>query len=208
MDYRPLYRVLDPESRDPAARIFRVVHHALAAFGIAIVLAETMEPVQADYGQELAAGFYIVGGFFIAEYLLRLIAAPAKPGPEHLAAWRARALWSVSPGGIFDLICALPGVLFMTERSWASFFGFIWASKYVRYSPGLASLGRVARKAAAVFFPGVARLRNCDAYGCEHRLSPGARGQPGGVRLDPRRAVVGDRHVDDDRLWRRRALPN
>jgi voltage-gated potassium channel len=145
MDYRPLYRVLDPESHDPAARIFRVVHHALAAFGIAIVLAETMESVQADYGQELAAGFYIVGGFFIAEYLLRLIAAPAKPGHEHLASWRARALWAVSPGGIFDLVCALPGVLFMTERSWASFFGFIWASKYVRYSPGLASLGRVVR---------------------------------------------------------------
>src|ERR1044071_3900125 len=145
MDYRPLYRVLDPESHDPAARIFRVVHHALAAFGIAIVLAETMEPVQADYGQELAAGFYIVGGFFIAEYLLRLIAAPATTGPAGLASWRARALWSVSPGGIFDLVCALPGVLFMTERSWASFFGFIWASKYVRYSPGLASLGRVVR---------------------------------------------------------------
>jgi len=145
MDYRPLYRVLDPESHDPAARIFRVVHHALAAFGIAIVLAETMEPVQADYGQELAAGFDIVGGFFIAEYLLRLIAAPAKPGHEHLASWRARALWAVSPGGIFDLVCALPGVLFMMERAWASFFGFIWASKYVRYSPGLASLGRVVR---------------------------------------------------------------
>ena len=145
MDYRPLYRVLDPESPDPAARIFRVVHHVLAAFGIAIVLAETMEPVQADYGAQLAAGFYVVGGFFIAEYLLRLIAAPSKPGHEHLPAWRARALWAVSPGGIFDLVCALPGVLFMTERSWASFFGFIWASKYVRYSPGLASLGRVVR---------------------------------------------------------------
>jgi len=145
MDYRPLYRVLDPESHDPAARIFRVVHHVLAAFGIAIVLAETMEPVQADYGAELAAGFYVVGGFFIAEYLLRLIAAPSKPGHEHLPALRARALWAVSPGGIFDLVCALPGVLFMTERYWASFFGFIWASKYVRYSPGLASLGRVVR---------------------------------------------------------------
>jgi len=145
MDYRPLYRVLDPESPDPAARIFRVVHHVLAAFGIAIVLAETMEPVQADYGAQLAAGFYVVGGFFIAEYLLRLIAAPSKPGHEHLPAWRARALWAISPGGIFDLVCALPGVLFMTERAWASFFGFIWASKYVRYSPGLASLGRVVR---------------------------------------------------------------
>jgi voltage-gated potassium channel len=145
MHYRPLYRVLDPESHDPAARIFRVVHHVLAAFGIAIVLAQTMEPVQADYGAELAAGFYVVGAFFIAEYLLRLIAAPAKPGHEHLPPWRARALWAVSLGGVYDLICALPGILFMTERPWAALFGFIWAFKYVRYSPGLASLGRVVR---------------------------------------------------------------
>ena len=33
----------------------------------------------------------------------------------------------------------------MTERPWAALFGFIWAFKYVRYSPGLASLGRVVR---------------------------------------------------------------
>src|ERR1051325_876974 len=104
MDYRPLYRVLDPESRDPAARIFRVVHHALAAFGIAIVLAETMESVQGDYGQELAAGFYIIRRLLVPEYLRRLDAAPAKPVHEHLASWRARALWAVSPGGIFDLV--------------------------------------------------------------------------------------------------------
>src|SRR5437868_15018916 len=143
MDYRPLYRILDPESPDPAARIFRVVHHVLAAFGIAIVLAETMEPVQADFGAQLAAGFYVVGGFFIAEYLLRLIAAPSKPGHEHLPAWRARALWAVSPGGIFDLVCALPGVLSMTERYRPRFFGFIWAPNYVRSSPALPSLGRV-----------------------------------------------------------------
>jgi voltage-gated potassium channel len=51
----------------------------------------------------------------------------------------------VSFGGLFDLICALPGILFMTERPWAILFGFIWAFKYVRYSPGLASLGRVVR---------------------------------------------------------------
>ena len=145
MDYRPLYRVLAPESHDPAARIFRVVHHVLAAFGIAIVLAETMEEVQADYGAELAAGFYVVGSFFIAEYLLRLIAAPAKPGYEHLAPWRARFLWAGSLAGVYDLICALPGIVFMTERPWAALFGFIWAFKYVRYSPGLASLGRVVR---------------------------------------------------------------
>src|SRR5438132_11077102 len=114
MDYRPLYRVLDPESPDPAARIFRAVHHVLAAFGIAIVLAETMEPVQADYGAQLAAGFYVVGGFFIAEYLLRLIAAPSKPGHEHLSAWHERSLCEIYPGGCFDLVSAYPRSLSYT----------------------------------------------------------------------------------------------
>jgi voltage-gated potassium channel len=145
MDYRPLYRVLDPESPDQAARLFRITHHALAAAGIATVLADTMVTVQAEYGALLAAGFDIIGAFFVAEYVLRLIAAPAKPGHEHLSPWRARLLWAVSFGGLFDLICALPGILFVTERPWAILFGFIWAFKYVRYSPGLASLGRVVR---------------------------------------------------------------
>ena len=145
MNYRPLYRILDPESPEPAARVFRLVHHAMAALGIAVVLVDTMESVQAEYGALLAAGFDVIGAFFVAEYVLRLIAAPARPGQEHLTPRRARLLWAVSLAGLFDLICAMPGILFMTERPWAILFGFIWAFKYVRYSPGLASLGRVVR---------------------------------------------------------------
>ena len=118
MDCRPLFRILDPDSPDPAARIFRVVHHVLAAVGIAIVFAETMRDVQAEYGAALAVGFYVIGAFFVAEYVLRLIAAPAAPGSEHLPPWRARYLWAVSFGGIFDLICALPGILILAERPW------------------------------------------------------------------------------------------
>ena len=145
MDYRPLYRLLDPESPDPAARVFRIVHHAMAALGIGVVLADTMKSVEAEYGAVLAAGFDVIGAFFVAEYVLRLIAAPARPGHDHLAPWRARLLWAVSLAGLFDLVCAMPGILFMTDRPWGILFGFIWAFKYVRYSPGLASLGRVVR---------------------------------------------------------------
>ena len=152
MDCQPLFRVLDPDSPDSAARIFRVVHHVLAAIGIAIVLAETMPEVQAEHGQALAAGFYVIGAFFVAEYILRLIAAPAAPGGEHLSPWRARYLWAISLGGIFDLICAVPGILIMAERPWASLFGFIWAFKYVRYSPGLAGIGRVVRNERQAIF--------------------------------------------------------
>ena len=78
MDLRPLYDIVDPDNPNAPARIFRVVHHAIVAAGIAIMLAETAPPVQAEYGRALAVGFYIVAAFFCAEYILRLIAAPGR----------------------------------------------------------------------------------------------------------------------------------
>jgi voltage-gated potassium channel len=53
----------------------------------------------------------------------------------------------VSLGGILDLLCALPALAALARVPSTSLFGFVWAFKYVRYSPGLASLGRVVRKA-------------------------------------------------------------
>ena len=92
MDCRPLFRILDPDSPDPAARIFRVVHHVLAAVGIAIVFAETMRDVQAEYGAALAVGFYVIGAFF--EEILRLgFTLPAGTGRRTASTvWRRSML--------------------------------------------------------------------------------------------------------------------
>src|SRR5882672_6893272 len=147
MNLRRLYGIFDPDNRDPEARVFRVVHHAMVAAGIAIMLAETVAPIQATYGVALAAGFYIVAAFFCAEYVLRLIAAPAAPIGEHCGPLRARLLWVASLGGVFDLISALPGIVAIVQGPSVGLFGFVWAFKYVRYSPGLAAIGRVVSNA-------------------------------------------------------------
>jgi len=147
MDRRRLYTLLNPDSADQAARLFRVVHHVLVALGIAAMLADTVPFVAVDYDPVLRAGYYLVGAFFVAEYVLRLIVAPEIPGYEHCSALRARLLWAVSLGGILDFLCALPALAALAWVPSANLLGFIWAFKYVRYSPGLASLGRVVRKA-------------------------------------------------------------
>jgi voltage-gated potassium channel len=147
MDRRRLYTLLNPDSPDQAARLFRVVHHVLVALGIAAMLADTVPFVAVDYDPVLRAGYYLVGAFFVAEYVLRLIVAPEIPGYEHCSALRARLLWAVSLGGILDFLCALPALAALARVPSANLLGFIWAFKYVRYSPGLASLGRVVRKA-------------------------------------------------------------
>jgi voltage-gated potassium channel len=144
MDEERLYRTLHPETRDPAARILRGVHHAMVAAGVGIMLADTVVPWRQAYDDALDAGFQIVCAFFFAEYVLRLWAAPGAPGATHHAKWRARLAWAGSLGGVCDFLGALPGAIdIVFDPRYASLFGFVWVFKLVRYSPGLVSLERV-----------------------------------------------------------------
>ena len=144
MEGERLYQLLQPEAPATAARVFRAAHHAMVAAGIGIMLADTVSPWRAAWDDALDAGLQIVCAFFVAEYVLRLIAAPGAPGAEHRGRWRSRLAWAVSLGGFFDLLGALPGVLdIVFNPAYASLFGFIWAFKLVRFAPGLASLQRV-----------------------------------------------------------------
>src|SRR6516162_190970 len=143
MNRERLYETLRPDSAGAAARTFRAVHHSMVGAGIAVMLADTVEPWRAAYGGLFENAFHSICAFFVADYLLRLIAAPAAPGAEHRTRWRARLDWSLSIGGIFDLIGALPGGLNLVfETDDAILFGLFWVFKLVRYAPGLASLQR------------------------------------------------------------------
>ncbi len=148
MAFERLYKILQPESPGPAARSFRLAHHAMVAAGIGIMLADTVALWRDAFSAALDAGFQLVSAFFFAEYVLRLIAAPGAPGAEHRGRWRARLAWSASIGGLFDLAGASPGVLdIVFNPGYASLFGFVWVFKLVRFAPGLASLQRVVSRA-------------------------------------------------------------
>jgi voltage-gated potassium channel len=140
---RRLYLLMQPESPGSGARIFRVVHHLMVAAGVGVIMMATVASIEASYGRALATGFYVVAVFFFAEYVLRLIVAPEAPGGEHRGQHGARLAWTISLGGVFDLVCALPLLIALTHVPEAGLFGFVWVFKYVRYSPGLASLSRV-----------------------------------------------------------------
>jgi voltage-gated potassium channel len=143
MTRRRLYLVLQPRTSSVAARVFRTVHHAMVAAGIASMLAATVTAIRQDHVVTLTVAFLTVAGFFIAEFLLRLYVAPEAPGAEHRGAGRARLAWLFSLPGIFDLLGALPGIVDLFGSHDARLFSFIWIGKYVRYSEGLGALGRV-----------------------------------------------------------------
>src|SRR6202035_4398854 len=140
---RRLYLLLQPETPGTGARIFRFVHHLIGGAGIAIMLSATVSAIADGHGGLSEIGFYVVAAFFLVEYVARLIAAPEAPGGEHRRPLEAQFAWATSLGGVFDLISALPGLIALLHVPEAGLFGFVWAFKYVRYSSGLASLGRV-----------------------------------------------------------------
>src|SRR4051812_7801584 len=122
MDRRRLFRLLDPEVSDRQARSFRLLHHVMVVLGTAVLLADTVPEISQDYLPLLDAGFFLVAGFFILEYLLRLFLAPEAPGGDVHPAWEVRFRWMVSAGGLLDLAGALPALLTVVEREPAILF--------------------------------------------------------------------------------------
>ncbi len=147
MDRQYLYRLLQPGNQEPGALLWRVLHHSMVAAGIGVFLALTVAEWREDYGVELAIVFFVVAGFFVLDYLLRLYLAAARPGAEHRGAMSTRLAWAMSLGGAFDLLGALPGAIAIIDRREASLFGFVWVFKFVRYSAGLTILQRVISNA-------------------------------------------------------------
>src|SRR6266568_4980550 len=143
MNQERLSEILRPDSAGTYASIFRGVHHSMVAAGIAVMLADTVEPWREAHGELFENAFHLISAFFVIEFLLRLIGATGAPGTEHRPGWRARLDWGVSTGGILDLFGALPGVLdIIFETKDAILFGLIWVFKLVRYAPGLVGLRR------------------------------------------------------------------
>jgi voltage-gated potassium channel len=147
MTRRDLYRLLHPDSRQPGADAFRIAHHALIAGGITVTMATTVPGIRRDYERPLNIVFLAIAAFFAVEFVLRLYTAAEAPGGEHRGATRTRIAWLFSFLGVVDFLGAMPGVFDLIGNHDARLFSFIWIFKYIRYSPGLAILGRVFRNA-------------------------------------------------------------
>ena len=141
MNQERLYEILRPDSAGTDARIFRGVHHSMVAAGIAVMLADTVEPWREAHGELFECAFHLTSAFFVAEFLWRLIASPGARGIEQRPGGRARLAWGLATGRLLDLLGALPSVLdIVFETRDAILFGLVWVFKRVRYAPGLVGL--------------------------------------------------------------------
>lgn len=147
MSRQYLYRLLQRDNSEPAALVWRGIHHTIVAAGLCIMVALTVAAFRDAYGDALTDAFDLVALFFVFDYALRFYAAAGAPGSEHRGVWRSRWAWLTSFSGIYDLAAAVPGLIALPDSRDATLIGFIWVFKFIRYSAGLSILERVLSNA-------------------------------------------------------------
>lgn len=147
---RRVYQVL--EVAHPDDRLSRIIDRSLVVLIVANVVAvviETVEPIHARYASEFWVFEVASVAIFTVEYLLRMWVCN-----EHLSLARdgpieARLKFAVTPFALIDLAAIVPFyialILPFADLRLLRVFRLLRLLKLVRYSPALATLGRVLR---------------------------------------------------------------
>jgi voltage-gated potassium channel len=185
MGYRLLKSILDPESRMAAARAFRLIHHLAVALSLAAAIEVTARspPLERSLLADLAL---LAAGLFLAEWLLRLVAAPALSVPPGRPWARLRYLLSFL--GLVDLVsaAALPAALLLgVPLELAVTAAVLPILKLTRYVAGFSLIGRVLRNERGTLlgvlaaFAMVLLLAGTAQYLLEHEAQPATFGSVG-----------------------------
>jgi len=136
-------QIISRHARTTAARRFRIFYFVTVTIGLLAVVLYTL-PNLPGWAHWLASRTtFVVAALYVAEWLVRIWVAPEGSTSP---AWRARLNYLVSPAGLSDFLAmlALPiGLNVDLTGDDKSLFCIVWSLKYVRYSEGLAMLGRV-----------------------------------------------------------------
>lgn len=145
---RRLYEVIEAgRPDDRASQVFDGVMVVLIVANVAAAAAITVAAVEAAYATQLL--WFEIGSVavFTVEYGLRLWVSTEHPALARMTPWRARRRFATSPLAVIDLLAILPFflalVLPLVDLRVLRIFRLLRLLKLARYSPALATLGRV-----------------------------------------------------------------
>ena len=141
---RPTIRqIISRHGRTAAARQFRIAYFATVTIGLGAVVLYTLPSLPGWAHWLTSRTTFVVAALYVVEWLVRIWVAPESSSAP---AWRARLRYVLSPVGLSDFaaMLALPiGLNVDLTGDDKSLFCIVWSLKYIRYSEGLAMLGRV-----------------------------------------------------------------
>ncbi|MHA1565214.1 MAG: cyclic nucleotide-gated ion channel [Alphaproteobacteria bacterium] len=145
---RRLYEVLEAgRPDDRVSRVFDAIMVVLIVTNVAAAAAVTVASVEATYAKQLLWFEIVSVAIFTLEYSLRLWVSTEHLSLARMPPWRARLRFARSPFALIDLLAILPfflGLLFpLIDLRALRIFRLLRLLKLARYSPALATLGRV-----------------------------------------------------------------
>ena len=170
--------------RDFVSRIVDWILVALILANVAATIAQTLPDIEGVYGEDLQLFDQLCVLVFASEYLARMWVAPEHPLLQKLSAARARLSFAATPMMIIDALALVPLVLELLFPGVPSvrLSRLIRFLKLARYSPALATIGRVlaaerrALLACVIIISGVMLAAAAAMHAVEGELQPGRLG--------------------------------
>jgi voltage-gated potassium channel len=137
------HQIISRHGRTAAARQFRIAYFVTVTIGLVAVVLYTLPSLPAWAHWLTSRTTFVVATLYVVEWLARIWVAPEGSATRP---WRARLRYMLSPVGLSDFaaMLALPiGLNVDVTGDDKSLLCIVWSLKFVRYSEGLAMLGRV-----------------------------------------------------------------
>jgi len=169
--------------RDLASRVIDWILVIVILADVAVTLAQTQPELESSYGADLQLFDRLCVLVFAVEYLARLWVAPEHPLLQRLSAPRARLRFAATPMMVIDALAFVPFLLELLFPGVAliRLTRLVRFLKLARYSPALATIGRVlaaerrALLACVIILAGVMMAAAVFGPGGLRRSSAGAR---------------------------------
>ena len=142
------YAILQHSDNSPAARRWRTFHFCALSAGLLAVALASIEPLPLLLGRLLTVVIVLVAVIFLAEYVVRVWAAPEASQFAGMSETEARLRWASSGTGLIGLLALLPAFAITTgtvaaDSEAAAVFCIPWVAKLGLYAPAMGTLSRV-----------------------------------------------------------------
>jgi voltage-gated potassium channel len=131
--------------RDLASRLLDALLVVLILANVSATIAQTLPEAAGAYAARLQAFDRLCVAIFAVEYAARIWGAPEHPLLRDLGPWRARLQFAATPMMVIDALALVPFLLELLFPSSALIVltRLVRFLKLARYSPALATIGRV-----------------------------------------------------------------
>ena len=142
-----VYEVIEPGvSKSIISSIFHRTCIVMILLSVTFAVLLTIPTLSETLRDDLLAAEYVLGAFFLIEYLLRLWTASEHPLYARANSWRSALVYSATPLMLLDAVGILPFVLQILSPGSTDAILLFQVSRFFRlsrYSPAIAMMGRV-----------------------------------------------------------------